>query len=309
MDSGCRVLRFAAGGVMNGLSEEILGEIVSIEPIECDDEFVYNLEVEASDSINKNYFADEVLVSNCHRCSSQAEEALLKLLEEPPSHVRFVLCTTEAQMMRGTILSRCQVHEFKKIYWRQMEQNLENISKSENIQIDTEALNLCAKLADGSMRDALQNLEKLVDFAGGDKITAALAQEAFGTASDILFYRLIEQISKEGTPDATSGYKIINELLTTGMGTSQIFDGISEVLRNILIGVSATACGDLISVSEEAKNRLKGQLKCFKPKMRALISILQGLVEARTAVGYGQGLDIAVQMWFLDSILVFQKGG
>lgn len=249
------------------------------------------------------------IIDEAHRMTPQAEEALLKLLEEPPERVRFILCTTEAKQMRGTILSRCQVHEFKKIYWRQIEQNLANIAKIENIEVDVEALNLCAKLSDGSMRNGLQNLEKLVDFAGGEKISAALGQEAFGTASDILFYQLVEQVSKSGTPDATSGYKIINELLITGMGASQIFDGISEVLRNILIGVSATACGDLITVSEEAKNRLKEQLKCFKPKMRALIAILQGLVEARTAVEYGQGLDIAVQMWFLDSILVFQKGG
>jgi len=249
------------------------------------------------------------IVDEAHRMSAAAEEALLKILEEPPSRVRFILCTTEVRQMRGTILSRCQVHEFKKIYWRQIAQNLESISKSEGITIEADAINSCAKLSDGSMRNGLQNLEKLVDFAGDKPITAALAQEAFGTASDILFYRLVEEISKEGTPDATAGYKIINELLTTGMGASHIFDGISEVLRNILIGVSATACGDLITVSEEAKNRLKEQLKRFKPKMRALVSILQGLVEARTAVEYGQGLDVAVQMWFLDSILVYQKGG
>ncbi|MHA2279493.1 MAG: DNA polymerase III subunit gamma/tau [Promethearchaeota archaeon] len=250
------------------------------------------------------------IVDEAHRMSAAAEEALLKILEEPPSRVRFILCTTEAQQMRGTILSRCQVHEFKKIYWRQIVQNLENIVKSEKIQIESEALNLCAKLSDGSMRNALQNLEKLVDFAGDhEEISAAKAQEAFGTASDILFYRLVAEISKDGTPDATAGYKIINELMTSGMGASQIFEGISEVLRNILIGVSATACGDLISVSEEAKSRLKEQMKRFKPKMQALVSILRGLVEARTAVEFGQGMDVAIQMWFLDSILIFQKGG
>ena len=289
--------------------QEILGEIVSIEPIQCNDEFVYNLEVKASDTANKNYFADGVLVSNCHRMSAAAEEALLKILEEPPARVRFILCTTEAQQMRGTILSRCQVHEFKSIYWRQIEQNLANVAKAEKLDIDSEALNVCAKLASGSMRNGLQNLEKLVDFAGEEKITAARAQEAFGTVSDMLFYKLIAEITKEGTPDATTGYKIVNELMTSGMGSSQIFDGVSEVLRNILVGVSATACGDLIAVSDEAKTRLKEQMKRFKPKMQALISVLRGLVEARTAVEFGQGLDLALQMWFLDSILIYQKGG
>ena len=249
------------------------------------------------------------IVDEAHRMSAAAEEALLKILEEPPSRVRFILCTTESQQMRGTILSRCQVHEFKKIYWRQMVQNLENVAKAENLDIEESALHLCSKLADGSMRNALQNLEKLVDFVGEGHISVAKAQEVFGTTSDILFYRLVAEISKDGTPNATSGYKIINELMTTGMGSSQMFDGISEVLRNILIGVSAGACRDLISVSEEAKNRLKEQLKQFKPKMQALISILRGLVEARTAVEYGHGIDVALQMWFLDSVLIYQKGG
>lgn len=289
--------------------QEILGEIVSIEPVECNDEFVYNLEVEALDSANKNYFADGMLVSNCHRMSPAAEEALLKILEEPPSRVRFILCTTEIKQMRGTILSRCQVHEFKKIYWRQMAQHLENVAKSEDLDVEESALHLCAKLADGSMRNALQNLEKLVDFVGEGHISVADAQKIFGTSSDILFYRLVAEISKDGTPNATEGYKLINELMTAGMGSTQMFDGISEVLRNILIGVSAGACKDLISVSEEAKNRLKEQLGQFKSKLGALISILRGLVEARMAVEFGQGVDIALQMWFLESILTYQKGG
>ena len=171
-----------------------LGEIISVKPIQCDDEFVYNLEVESQDASNKNYFADGVLVSNCHRMSAAAEEALLKLLEEPPAKVRFILCTTELQQMRGTIHSRCQVHEFKTIYWREISRHLENIAKLEKINIEPEAIHLCSKLADGSMRNGLQNLEKLVGFAGDKSLTLELAQEAFGTVSDMVFYDLIDEM-------------------------------------------------------------------------------------------------------------------
>ncbi len=253
---------------------------------------------------SKYYIIDEA-----HRMSAAAEESLLKLLEEPPRRVRFILCTTEYQHMRDTILSRCQVHEFKKIYWREIARHLEEVAKQEKLNYEPAATNLCAKIAGGSMRNGLQNLEKLTNYCDKEKITGTLAQKAFGTASDLVFYSLIGEIAKEGPPDATTGYKIINDLLISGMGASQTFEGISEVLRNILLGVSASACGDLILVAEEAKSRLKELLRHFKPKMEALLSIMEGISKARMAVDQGQTLDIALQMWFLQSIFKFQKGG
>ena len=253
---------------------------------------------------SKYYIIDEA-----HRMSAAAEEALLKLLEEPPNRVRFILCTTEFQHMRSTISSRCQVHEFKKIYWREISRHLDLIAKQEKHDYTPEALNLCAKIADGSMRNGLQNLEKLNNFSGGKKLTGKLAQEAFGTASDLVFYSLIREMAKEGQPDATTGYMIINDLLVSGMGASQIIEGISEVLRNILLGVSATACGELILVAEEAKSRLKELLHLFKPRMQALLSIMEGLAQVRMAVDQGHTLDMSLQMWFLKSIFKFQKGG
>ena len=253
---------------------------------------------------SKYYIIDEA-----HRMSAPAEESLLKLLEEPPNRVRFILCTTEFQHMRKTISSRCQVHEFKKIYWREISRHLEMVAKQEKYNHDLEALNLCAKIADGSMRDGLQNLEKLVNFAGGEKLTGESAQKAFGTASDLIFYSLVREIAKEGSPDATAGYMIINDLLVSGMGAGQIFEGISEVFRNILIGVSASACGDLILVAEEAKSRLKELLHHFQPRMHALLSIMEGFAQVRMAVDQGQTLDMSLQMWFLKSIFKFQHGG
>jgi hypothetical protein len=159
------------------------------------------------------------------------------------------------------------------------------------------------------MRNGLQNLEKLVHFSGGKKLTGKLAQEAFGTASELIFYSLIGEIAKNGPPDATAGYMIINDLLISGMGAGQIYEGISEVLRNILLGVSASACGELILVAEEAKSRLKELLVCFKPKMQSLLGIMEGITTARLAVEQGQPLDIALQMWFLQSVFKFQQGG
>lgn len=256
------------------------------------------------DGAKTKYF----IIDEAHRCSAQAEEALLKLIEEPPNHVRFVLCTTELQQMRGTILSRCQVHEFNRIYWREIVSHLENIARLEKLECDDGSLRLCAKLADGSLRNALQNLEKLVDFVGGKIICIKDAQSAFGTVSDVVFYNLLDQtIGEGGSPDATKGYKIINKLLMSGMSFDSICDGISETLRNILIGVTTTACGDLISVSEECKKRLIEQMRYCKTKMPAVLESMKGLAEARMSVRFGQSPDAALQMWLLDSIFAFQK--
>ena len=251
----------------------------------------------------KYFILDEV-----HTCSSSSEDALLKLIEEPPAHVRFVLCTTELQKMRGTILSRCQLHEFKRVYWREIASHLQNIAKMEKLECDDGSLHLCAKLADGSIRNALQNLEKLVDFTGGKSITVENAHAAFATMSDVVFYRLLDQVMGEGgSPDATKGYKIINELLMSGMNFDAICDGISENLRNILIGVTTTACGDLITVSEECKKRLIEQMKRCKTKIPAVLESMKGLAEAKKAVQYGLSPDMSLQMWFMDSIFAFQE--
>ncbi len=287
---------------------EFRGEGVSIESIECVDHFVWNLADESQVDTNKNSLSDGVLASNCHRMSPASGEALLKLLEEPPPRVRFVLCTTEPRQIKGTILSRCQQHEFKSIYWREIAQHLENVAKQERVKIAQEAVHLCSKLSNGSMRNGLQNLEKLMDFAGGEDITGEMAQKAFGSVSDVAFFDLMDEIIKEDkAPDATKGYKLINNLLISGMGFSQICEGISENLRNILIGISSTSCVELISVSEEGKKRLIEQLKLCKPKIKAVMEVSKNLVEARAAVEFGLSPDAALQMWFLDGILAFRK--
>jgi DNA polymerase III subunit gamma/tau len=248
------------------------------------------------------------IIDEAHAMTDEATEALLKLLEEPPTKVRFVLCTTEVQKMRGTIMSRCQVHEFKQIYWRDICSHLEQVAKTEKLGIDEASLILCSKMAEGSMRNALQNLEKLVDFCGRESIAIEKAQVAFDTVPDALFYDLIAQICKEGAPDATAGFTIINQMLVAGMATTRIFDGISEVLRNILVASSAKSAANFIVANEEQKARIRELYKPFKAKMQSLISIIRNLVESRIAVQYGQSLDVVLQAWFLESILIFQKG-
>ncbi len=289
----------------------MIGEIVSIKPVDCEDDFVYNLEVESQDDLNKNYFADGLLVSNCHRMSAASNDSLLKLLEEPPPHCRFILCTTDVQQMRPAVQSRCQRHDFRKIYWSVIADHLENIAKKEGIKCERGALNLCARLAKGSMRNGLMNLEKLLSFVGEKKIGVTDAQNMFGTVDELLYCELIDQIIgiKDGKPDASVGFKIINNMLAGGANFFALYEGIAEHLGNILIGLSASEAYDFINLSEEGKKRLLQQLKKVKQmeKFKAVTESLQILHNVRISVDYNISPELALQQWFVESVFTFRR--
>src|SRR5574341_2441920 len=124
----------------------------------------------------KIYIIDEV-----HMLSTQAFNALLKTLEEPPPHAIFVLATTEIHKIPATILSRCQRHEFRRVPVDEIVANLTKIVKAENIQADDDALIQIARQSAGGMRDAQSLLDQLA--STGDRITLALAQTVLGTAT------------------------------------------------------------------------------------------------------------------------------
>jgi len=255
------------------------------------------------DGAKSKYF----IIDEFHRCGLSSSEALLKLIEEPPPSVRFVLCTTEINNIRPTILSRCQSHEFKKIYWREISEYLHKVTKLENIETDLDSLHLCSKLSGGSVRNALQNLQKVVDFCD-NKITIDDTQKALGAVSDVVFYDLLDQVIGNGnSPDATKGYRIINELLSLGIGFDVIYGSIADSLRNILIGITASSCVDLIMVSDEGKKRLIDQLKKCKTKINCVVEVIKNLVEMKTSVEYGLSPELALQTWLIGSIFIFNK--
>ena len=252
------------------------------------------------DGAKKKYF----IIDECHSMSSESEESLLKLIEEPPSHVRFILCTTELAKMRATIQSRCQLHEFRGIYWREIADHLTRIAKAENISVEEDAIHLCARTADGSMRNALQNLDKLLDYSGDETATVKMAYEAFGTVSDKAIDDLLDQVIGvvTGKPDATEGYRIINNMLLTGADFSSIHEGLARHLGNIVVTLSASAAKDLVMVSDEGKRRLIVQAKACEKKLKGIMMCLKNLHESRTSVEYGLSPETALQMWFIESV-------
>lgn len=251
------------------------------------------------------------IIDEAQRLSQESNDALLKLIEEPPSRVRFVLSTTDIHKLRPAVQSRCQRHDIRQIYWAQISERLAYIAKSENIDVEEGALNLCARLAHGSMRNGIQNLSKLISFSKNGKVTTSDADDVFGTVSESLFYDLIDSLieTHTGKLDTRSGLKVINNILQSGAEFQSVYDGIANHLRNMLVVLTASAAFEFVDASQEGKKRLKEQcLKCQQGKKhKALLRILSALNESKQSVDYNISPEIALQAWLIKSVIFFNE--
>ncbi len=174
----------------------------------------------------KVYIIDEV-----HMLSKPAFNAFLKSLEEPPKHVIFILATTEKNKIIPTILSRCQIFEFKKIDQIQIEKSLKMICKENKINFEEEALNLIASKSDGAMRDALVMFDRLVTFTNG-KLSLAEVSINLNTLDLDTYFDFSDLISSKSIPDILSKY---DEIVNKGFDGLSFINGLSRHYREILI--------------------------------------------------------------------------
>jgi len=185
-----------------------------------------NVNVRPARARSKIYIIDEV-----HMLTREAFNALLKTLEEPPPHVKFIFCTTEAEKLPVTILSRCQRFDFAGIRSPEIVNRLRQIVETEGVDADDEALELLARRAAGSMRDSQSLLEQLLSFCG-DKITAADVHAMLGTASGS---RLTQMLSKL-TPDRTA--EVLDQLdaaAAEGVDLGQLVVQLLGTLRDVMV--------------------------------------------------------------------------
>lgn len=175
-----------------------------------------------------------VILDECHSLTSQAEEAALKMLEEPPEFVRFILCTTEPHDLRKTIRSRCVMWKLNKVGWNDLANHLTDIVKRENLtdKCDPKALRVAAKMAKGSVRDALQNLQTIINFVGDEDITFEAAIKSLGAVNSVWYFKLIDAIVNSKAPDC---YIIINNIFNEGKEAGSIVSDIYEHLNNLLL--------------------------------------------------------------------------
>ena len=182
-----------------------------------------------------------IIIDEVHMLTNQAFNALLRTLEEPPAHGKFVFATTDIHKVPATIISRCQRFDFNRISIEDISNRLNVIVEKEGFQISKESLYLISKKADGSMRDALSLLEQVVSYCG-ENFSDKKISESLGVISNELFFSFTNAIIHKSYEDMI---KTIGLLSNTGVSSNEILVGIRNHLKNILYaGVSN---GKLIS--------------------------------------------------------------
>ena len=178
----------------------------------------------------KVYIIDEV-----HMLSGQAFNAFLKTLEEPPKYAIFILATTEKHKVIPTILSRCQIYDFKKIEISDIKNHLELIAKKENITHDDDSLFLIANKSDGALRDALSIFDRLVNFTNGN-ITKDLVYKNLNILDHDVYFRATELILNN---DITNSLLLFNEINNQGFSGQHFIDGLCLHFRDLLVSKSS----------------------------------------------------------------------
>ena len=198
----------------------------------------------------KVYIIDEV-----HMLTTEAFNALLKTLEEPPPHVIFILATTEPQKIPLTILSRCQRYDFHKIAPRDMELRLKEILDASNVTVEEGVLPIIVKKAEGGLRDAISILDQCMSF-GGDTISLETTQLVLGMVKSQALLNLTEAFVEKDTVKLLTE---VNTLLREGIEPGQIIKDLLEHLRNMVLLQVCGADSQLVAVTGEEKEVLTRQ--------------------------------------------------
>ena len=243
----------------------------------------------------KVYIIDEV-----HMLTTEAFNALLKTLEEPPSHVIFVFATTAPHKIPNTILSRCQWFNFRRIPLQDIITKLKMISKDEELNIDDKALNIIARSSTGSMRDAESTLDQVIAYCGKD-ISLQSVRDILGIIKEDIFYDFIEIIIKN---DMAKGIEIINQISDSGGDPSQFVKNLMEYVHNLsLVKFCTQESLDFKGIFTEDRERVLKQSSLIE--VEKLFTIVNHLAEVEKKMKYTH------HPWILLEMLVikFTTGG
>jgi len=183
----------------------------------------------------------------------------LKTLEEPPAHAIFIFATTEIHRAPATILSRCQRFDFKRIPTKTIISHLESIAKSENIDIEKDALLQIAKKADGSMRDSQSILDQIISYAGNN-IKADEVANVLGIINEDLYFEFIEKVRES---DLKSLLLLCHRVYTEGYDLAEFLNGFEEHFRNLLV-VKTLGNFDQVNIAEHYHDQFLSESKLFE---------------------------------------------
>lgn len=234
----------------------------------------------------KVYIIDEV-----HMLTTEAFNALLKTLEEPPSHVIFIFATTNPHKIPSTILSRCQWFNFRRISLEDIVAKLKMIVKDEKLKIDDKALNIIARSSTGSMRDAESALDQIIAYCGKDIISQSV-REVLGIIEEEVFFEFTEAIIKN---DTLKGIELVNRTSDLGGDASQFVKNLMEYVHNLSIAkVCQKEILNLQGIFTEDRERLLKQSKTIK--LEKLFNIVDYLAETERKMRYTRHPWILLEM-------------
>lgn len=261
-DGSCEVCQSIAEGNHPDVYELDAASRTGVDNVR--DEIINKVNFSPTQGAYKLYIIDEV-----HMLSNQAFNALLKTLEEPPSHVVFVLCTTDPQKVPDTILSRCQRFDFKPIASADIAKNLAKVAKSEGIEYEPEALDIIAEQAHGGMRDALSSFEQIAVFSAG-KVSLESARSILGQTDRRTLYDFSRALAGRNSVQI---FEQIDALNKAGVNYQRFVEDEAQYLRDIYVYSLAgdKALGD--SVSKEELERFDELSKSFSGSQAIIRSL------------------------------------
>jgi len=202
----------------------------------------------------KIYIIDEV-----HMLSTNAFNALLKILEEPPDHVKFIFATTEPNKVIATIQSRCQRFDFANINPAAIAKQLRRILGEEKIDFEDDLVIALARMANGSMRDALSLLDRLIS-TGEQPLKLKLLEQFLGCPDSEKLYNLISKIADKDAPGTLSA---LDNLISSGLAEVQIVDALTGYMRDMMVVKSAGADSDLLMLTESQRQKITALAEGF----------------------------------------------
>lgn len=233
------------------------------------------------------------IIDEVHMLTVQAFNALLKILEEPPEYLIFILATTNPEKIPQTIVSRCQRFSLQMIKIDEISDNLREIAKQEGVKIDDESLFLISKLGYGALRDAQGIFDMAVSYCGEEIKFDELKQ--FLNLPDKDVYFKITDLIKDGDSKGILNY--LNELAKKGMDMHMIYNGIAEHFRNLLI-VKTTDNVDLLDESDQSKKQYKEQADGFTQEQ--VLRLLKVLFDAENRMRYSSNQKILFEALIVE---------
>lgn len=234
----------------------------------------------------KVYIIDEV-----HMLSIGAFNALLKTLEEPPSYVIFILATTEVHKIPITILSRCQRYDFRRIGIDVISDRLKELVDKENVVVEEKALKYIAKVADGSMRDALSLLDQCIAFHLGKDLTYDMVLDVLGAVDTAVFSRMFKYIVGK---NVVSLIKQLEEVVMQGRELTQFVTDFTWYLRNLMMIKSTDHAEDLLDVSSDNFKLLKEDAEMCDAE--TIIRYIRIFSELSTSIRYSSSKRILTEI-------------